>query len=117
MKRMAGFLVFLLLVLVVLAGFLFMLNNETPVALWMGRSLGPASLGFWVLSGFAAGAVLGLFAGYGLWSKFQLRLELRRLRRELQQERSAVQALQQRLGHGESSQQSREHLKDHPGHS
>lgn len=97
MKRMAGFLVFLLLALVVLAGFLFMLNNELPVSLWLGRSFGPVSLGSWVLGGFAAGGILGLLTGYGLWHKLQLRLELRRLRHELQQERETRQAIQHGL--------------------
>ena len=101
MKRLAGFLVFLLLVLMVLAGFLFMLNNEAPVSLWLGRSFGPFSMGFWVLGSFAFGAVLGLVAGYGLWNRLQMR-QLRRARRELQQERSSRQALQDRLGPGTS---------------
>lgn len=97
MKRMAGFLVFLLLVLVVLAGFLFTLNNDTPATLWFGRNFGPYSLGLWVLGAFVSGAVLGLVAGYGLWSKLRLRLEMRRLRRELEDERRSAQQLRDRL--------------------
>src|SRR5690606_21528142 len=38
-----------------------------------------------------------LVAGYGIWSKLRLRLEMRRLRRELDDERKSAQLLRDRL--------------------
>jgi uncharacterized integral membrane protein len=89
MKRLARFLLFLLLVLVLLAGFVFTLNNTSPVPLWFGADLDPKPLGIWMLLAFSAGGLLGLLLGFGLWQRFLHKLEARQLRarvRQLEQE-------------------------------
>jgi lipopolysaccharide assembly protein A len=89
MKRLARFLLFLLLVLVLLAGFVFTLNNTTPVPLWLGTDINPKPLSVWILLAFATGGLLGLMLGLGLWQRFRQRLEVRQLRarvRQLEQE-------------------------------
>lgn len=89
MKRLARFLLFLLLVLVLLAGFVFTLNNTTVVPLWLGTDLDPKPLSVWFLLAFSAGGLLGLLLGLGLWRSVRHRLELRQLRariRQLEQE-------------------------------
>lgn len=97
MKSTAGFLVFLLLVLVALAGFLFMLNNEGMATLWLGRDVGPLSLGIWVLGAFLAGGLAGLLGGYGLWNKLQVRREISSLRKQLQKEQLDKRQLQEQV--------------------
>ena len=93
MKRLARFLLFLLLILVLLAGFVFTLNNTQPVPLWLGADLNPQPLGIWMLLAFATGGLLGLLLGLGLWQRFRQRLETRQLRarvRQLEQELGAL---------------------------
>lgn len=89
MKRLARFLLFLLLILVLLAGFVFTLNNTAPVPLWLGADLDSKPLSIWMLLAFSAGGLLGLLLGLGLWQRFLNRLEVRQLRarvRQLEQE-------------------------------
>jgi uncharacterized integral membrane protein len=96
MKRLARFLLFLLLILVLLAGFVFTLNNTAPVPLWLGADLDPKPLSVWMLLAFAAGGLLGLLLGLGLWQRFLKRLELRQLRARVRQlEQELMQTKQQ----------------------
>lgn len=83
MKSIARFLLFLLFVLVVFSGFLFTVNNTVEIPLWFGATLPPKPLGLWVLFAFAAGALLGLLLGFGLWRRVQLKLQVRQLRNQL----------------------------------
>ncbi len=95
MKRLARFLLFLLLVLVLLAGFVFTLNNPTPVPLWLGTDMAPKPLSIWMLLAFSAGALLGLLLGLGLWQRFLHKLEARQLRarvRQLEQELAGLKS-------------------------
>lgn len=89
MKRLARFVLLLLLLVVLLAGFVFTLNNTMPVPLWLGADLNPQPLGLWMLLAFGSGGLLGLLLGLGLWRRFRQRLEVRHLRakvRELEHE-------------------------------
>src|SRR5690606_25917544 len=89
MKRLARSVLLLLLLVVLLAGFVFTLNNTMPVPLWLGIDLNPQPLGLWMLLAFGCGGLLGLLLGLGLWRRFRQRLEVRQLRakvRELEHE-------------------------------
>ena len=93
MKRLARFLLFLLLLPVLAAGFLFTLNNTVAVPLWFGTYLNPRPLGLWMLLAFASGGLLGLLLGLRLWQRFRSRLELRQLRARLHQAEQELGAL------------------------
>lgn len=85
MKSIARFLLFILLVVVVLSGFVFTARNTIEVPLWLGLGFAPRPLGLWLVLAFCAGGVLGLLLGMGLWRRVRARLELRQLRARLQQ--------------------------------
>jgi uncharacterized integral membrane protein len=98
MKRLARFVLILLLIAVLLAGFLFTLNNTTPVPLWLGIPLNPQPFGLWMLLAFGSGGLLGLLLGLGLWRRYRQRAEARHLRakvRQLEQELQALKLTQQ----------------------
>ena len=96
MKRLVRFLLFLLLVVVLLAGFVFTLNNTTAVPLWLGTDLAPRPVSIWMLLAFSSGGLLGLLLdsllGFGgLRQRFlharearQLRSRVKQLERELE---------------------------------
>lgn len=85
MKRLARLVLVLLLLAVLLAGFVFTLNNTMPVPLWLGVPLEPQPLGLWMLLAFGSGGLIGLLLGLGLWRRFRQRLEVRQLRAKLRQ--------------------------------
>lgn len=93
MKRLARFLLLMLLLAVLLAGFVFTLNNTTAVPLWLGTDLNPQPLGLWMLLAFATGGLLGLLLGLGLWRRFRQNVELRQLRTKVRQLESELGAL------------------------
>jgi uncharacterized integral membrane protein len=99
MKSLARFVLILLLIAVLLAGFLFTLNNTTSVPLWLGVPLNPQPLGLWILLAFGSGGLLGLLLGLGLWRRYRQRAEARQLRaklRQLEQELQELKLAQQR---------------------
>jgi uncharacterized integral membrane protein len=85
MKSLVRFLLFLLLIFVLLAGFVFTLNNTVAVPLWLGAELSPRPLGVWILVAFSAGGLAGLLVGLGLLQRFRSRMEVRHLKNRLQQ--------------------------------
>ncbi|HEY0962632.1 MAG TPA: lipopolysaccharide assembly protein LapA domain-containing protein [Pseudomonadales bacterium] len=85
MKRLTRFLLVLVLLAVLLAGFIFTLNNTMAVPLWLGTDLNPQPLGLWMLLSFASGGLLGLLLGLGLWRRFRLKREVRQLRAKVHQ--------------------------------
>ncbi len=85
MKRLARFLLFLVLFCVLLAGFVFTLNNTTAVPLWLGTELTPRPLGIWMLLAFTVGGLAGLLLGLGLWQRLHNKKDVRQLRLRLQQ--------------------------------
>lgn len=93
MKRLARFLLLMLLLAVLLAGFVFTLNNTTAVPLWLGTDLDSQPLGLWMLLAFATGGLLGLLLGLGLWRRFRQNIELRQLRTKVRQLESELGAL------------------------
>lgn len=97
MKRLARFLFFLLLTCVLLAGFVFTLNNTVAVPLWVGTELTAKPLGIWILLAFALGGMAGLLLGLGLWRRFRSNMELRQIRIRLQQTEKELAMLKQHL--------------------
>jgi uncharacterized integral membrane protein len=96
MKSLARFLLFLLLILVLFAGFIFTLNNSAAVPLWLGTALNPRPLGIWVLLAFIAGGLAGLLLGLlGLWQRFRQRIEVHQLKKRLQQAEMDLAILKQ----------------------
>lgn len=97
MKRVARFLFFLLLILVLLAGFVFTLNNTVSVPLWLGTELTAKPLGIWILLAFTSGSLAGLLLGLGLWRRLRSKLEVRQLRMRLQQTEKEIGMLKQQV--------------------
>lgn len=95
MIRIARFLLFILLTLVLLTGFVFTLNNTVAVPLWVGTELTAKPLGVWILLAFAIGGLAGLLLGLGLWSRFRSNRELRQIRMRLQQSEKELAMLKQ----------------------
>ena len=103
MKRLARFLLFLLLIVVLLAGFVFTLHNTSPVPLWLGVDLDPRPLGLWMVLAFGAGGLIGLLLGLGLWQRVRHRLETRHMRarvRQLEHELALLKAPAPPASHG-----------------
>jgi len=98
MNSIARFLLFLLFIIIVISGFLFTVNNTAEIPLWLGASLSPRPLGIWVLFAFAAGALLGLLLGYGLWRRVQLKLQVRQLRHRLESVEKQLSIYRQHSG-------------------
>ena len=98
MKRLVRFLLFLLLILVLLAGFVFTLNNTTAVPLWLGADLSPKPLSIWMLLAFSSGGLIGLLLGLGLWQRFLHAREARQLRLRVKQLEQELETLKQPQG-------------------
>lgn len=99
MKSLVRFLLFLFFILLVVAGFLFTINNTAPVELWFGHDFAARPLGVWMLFAFAAGALLGLGLGAGIWRHLRYRARLYRLQQRLAgAERELLQARQAPAG-------------------
>lgn len=93
MNSFAGFLKFVLLLLVLLAGFVFALQNATPVGLWLIHDFAPKPVSVWLLLAFSCGSLSGLLLGFGIWRRIRLGRQLRQLQSELQQCRQELAEL------------------------
>jgi len=93
MKSFVRFLKFLLLMLLVLAGFIFAAKNTSSVGLWLLTEHEPRPVSVWLLLAFGSGGVVGLLLGYGMWRRVRLGWQLRQLQRQLQQARNELAEL------------------------
>ena len=107
MKRLVRFLLLLLLICVLAAGFVFTLNNTSPVPLWFGTDLNPQPLGLWIVLAFASGGLIGLLLGLGLWHRFRSHVELRQVRGRLRQVEDELAVLKQQEAAARTSAGSR----------
>ncbi len=105
MKSISRFLLLVLLVLVVLAGFIFIINNDEQTALWVIIELPPRAIGLWVLAAFIAGGLVGMLLGYGVWNKVKTRMQLMMVQKKLQQSQHEITRLQQLVKTFESRDQ------------
>jgi uncharacterized integral membrane protein len=102
MNSFAGFLKFILLLLTLLAGFVFALQNAAPIGLWLIHDFAPRPVSVWLLLAFSAGSLSGLLLGFGLWRRIRLGRQLRQLQSELQQCRQELADLR-RQGDGDQA--------------
>lgn len=109
MKSFIRFLLFLFLVLVVLAGFVFTLKNSSPVSLWLWAELAPRPLSLWIIGAFICGGVSGLLLGIGLWRKLRTGMQLRQLQSRLERSEAERSRLQQQLETAQATAKQREH--------
>jgi uncharacterized integral membrane protein len=98
MKSLARFLKFLLLMLLILAGFVFAANNDAPVGLWLLRDFSARPVSIWIFLAFATGAMLGLLLGYGLWRRIRMGWQLRQLQARLLHCQQELALLRERVG-------------------
>jgi uncharacterized integral membrane protein len=103
MKSFAGFLKFLLLMSIVIAGFIFALQNSTPVGLWLVQDFAPRPLSLWILFAFSCGGLSGLLLGYGLWRKIRLSWQLHQLQTQLRTCRQELAELRSQQGGDEQT--------------
>jgi hypothetical protein len=85
---------------VLLAGFVFTLNNTLAVPLWLGANFAPKPLSIWMLLAFSAGGLLGLvldsLLGFGgVRQRFVHVRETRLLRARVQQLEQELATLKQ----------------------
>lgn len=92
MRWLKGLLLAIILLLVLLLGILFAVNNQQAIPLnliWM--ELPPASLSLWLLAALAVGVLLGMLAMTGVY--LRLRTLLTRAQRHNQQQRKELDRL------------------------
>nr|WP_299240216.1 LapA family protein [uncultured Halomonas sp.] len=92
MRWLKGLLLAIILLLVLLLGILFAVNNQEAIPLnliWM--ELPPASLSLWLLVALAIGVLLGMLAMSGVY--LRLRALLTRAQRHNQQQRKELDRL------------------------
>jgi len=97
MKSFFRFLFFLILILTVLAGFLFTIRNPEPVKLWLGIDLEPRPLSVWLIGAFIMGGLAGAILAAGLWRRFRNRLIIRQLNQTISQQSLEISQLKVRL--------------------
>ncbi len=85
MARLLKHLSLILLLLVLVAGFVFVSFNPHEVPLWLVREFAPRPLGQWLVLAFVGGALVGLLLGFGIIYRLRGRLEVRQLRKRLRQ--------------------------------
>lgn len=92
MRWLKGLILALILLIVLLVGILFAVNNQQTLPLnliWL--ELPPASLSFWLLASLAVGVILGMLAMSGVY--LRLRTLLTRAQRHNQQQRKELDKL------------------------
>jgi len=92
MRWLKGVILAIILIIVLLLGILFAVNNQQPLPLdliWV--QLPPASLSLWLLVALACGVILGMLAMTGMY--LRLRTLLTRAQRHNQQQRKELDRL------------------------
>ena len=92
MRWLKGIFLAIILLLVLLVGILFAVNNQQTIPLnLIWTELPPASLSLWLLSALAIGVLLGMLAMTGVY--LRLRALLTRAQRHNQQQRKELDRL------------------------
>lgn len=92
MRWLKSLILAIILIIVILMGILFAINNQEPLPLdliWV--ELPPASLSLWLLVSLAIGVILGMLAMTGMY--IRLRTTLTRAQRHNQQQRKELDKL------------------------
>ena len=86
-KWISGF----VLVLVFIAGIIFSYYNTASVSLNFGQfRIGTQPVAVWIIGAFVLGGLIGLLVGIGVFRQLRSRVEVRRLRKELNAARQEV---------------------------
>lgn len=93
MSSLIKFVAAVLLVLIILAGFVFASFNTAEVPLWLGREFSPRPVGHWVIVAFTLGGLIGLMLGFGLFSRIKSRMQIRRLNARLKAAEKELETL------------------------
>jgi uncharacterized integral membrane protein len=97
MKSLHTFITVLVVIMVMLAGFLFTLNNTLPVSVWLGIELPPVALGIWVLGAFITGGFIGLLLGAGLLRRLIAKIRAQKAQARLMQQEKEIDNLKQQV--------------------
>jgi uncharacterized integral membrane protein len=97
MKSLHTFITILVVIMVMMAGFLFTLYNTQPVTVWAGTELPAWPLGIWILGAFIAGGFTGLLLGAGLLRRLLAGIRARRERSRLIQQDMEIDSLKSQL--------------------
>ncbi|MGJ8689472.1 MAG: lipopolysaccharide assembly protein LapA domain-containing protein [Gammaproteobacteria bacterium] len=93
MDKLTRILVWCFIFIVFVVSIVFSFSNTQTIALSFGiTTLAPQPLAVWVIASFAIGGVLGLLLGIGLVKNLRTKLEIKRLRNQ-------VNKLEQTLAH------------------
>ena len=97
MHKLTRILVWCFMFVVFVASIVFSYANPESVALSFGFiTLDPQPLAVWVIAAFAIGGLSGVLLGVGLVRNLRFRLEIRRLRTQLNQTEQALAACKTR---------------------
>jgi len=99
MHKLAQLLSGIFLVLVFIASITFSYFNTSPVAISFANWQFPAQpVSVWIIGAFVFGGLLGLVLGLGLFRNLKSRVEIRRLKKLLNQARQEVEDLRAKSG-------------------
>ncbi len=84
MSKLKRFVTCVIFIVIMLAAFVFSINNPAEVPLWLGIELAPQRLGIWLIMAFAIGGAAGLLVGSGMFRGLRYRLKIRQLEKRLQ---------------------------------
>jgi len=97
MKSLGTFMTILVVIMVMIAGFLFTMNNDQPAALWLGTDLSARPLGVWVLGAFISGGFTGLLLGAGFLRRLYGKMRAQQVQTRLLQKEKEIEVLKQQL--------------------
>ena len=94
MNKLMRIIAWTFLFLVFIASIVFSYANPEPVALSFGfAALPPQPLAVWIIAAFVIGGLCGLLLGVGFMRGLRARMEIRRLRSQLEKSTQALEAL------------------------
>ena len=94
MQKLSNLLSGLVLILVFIGSIMFSYFNPTPVGISFGSwEFSPMPVSVWIVAAFVSGAFLGLLFGLNIFRQLRSRVEIRRLNKELSEEKQEVEML------------------------
>jgi uncharacterized integral membrane protein len=97
MKSLHTFITILVVIMVMMAGFLFTLNNTQTVTVWAGAELPAWPLGVWILGAFITGGFIGLLLGAGLLRRLLAGISSRQAQARLVEQDKEIDSLRSQL--------------------
>lgn len=93
MDRFIRFIVSIILIAIILAGFVFSSFNTAEVPLWLGVEFSPQPVGLWLIIAFVLGGVIGLVLGFGLFNRIKNQVQIRQLKTRLRKAEKELDSL------------------------